>query len=196
MNGDRFIVISGSSGGGKSSLLAELAARGHRTVPEPGRRIVAEERAGDGRALPWVDGAAFALRAIAMAVDDHRASAGLTFFDRGLIDAMAAIDHLTGSAPAELAARYRYDRTVFFASPWPQIFVNDHDRRHDFAAASAEHDRLCRAYPQFGYDIVILPRDTIARRADFVLHAIADRLDPAIGGPPPGARGAEPGAYW
>jgi hypothetical protein len=49
----RFLVmISGYSGGGKSTLLAELARRGHATVPEPGRRILAEERAVDGRALP------------------------------------------------------------------------------------------------------------------------------------------------
>jgi predicted ATPase len=37
---DRFVVISGCSGGGKSTLLAELARRGYRTVEEPGRRIV------------------------------------------------------------------------------------------------------------------------------------------------------------
>ena len=40
---DRLVVISGCSGGGKSSLLAELQARGHRVVEEPGRRIIAEE---------------------------------------------------------------------------------------------------------------------------------------------------------
>jgi predicted ATPase len=37
---DRFVVISGCSGGGKSTLLAELARRGHAVVEEPGRRIV------------------------------------------------------------------------------------------------------------------------------------------------------------
>ena len=33
-------VISGCSGGGKSTLLMELARRGHAVVDEPGRRIV------------------------------------------------------------------------------------------------------------------------------------------------------------
>ena len=37
---DRFIILSGCSGGGKSTLLAELARRGFATVEEPGRRIV------------------------------------------------------------------------------------------------------------------------------------------------------------
>ena len=45
MSDDRFVIISGCSGGGKSTLLAELARRGYRVVEEPGRRIVAEELA-------------------------------------------------------------------------------------------------------------------------------------------------------
>ena len=40
---NRFIILSGCSGGGKSTLLAELARRGFATVEEPGRRIVIEE---------------------------------------------------------------------------------------------------------------------------------------------------------
>ena len=48
------VVISGCSGGGKSTLIAELSRRGFAVVSEPGRRIVAEELAGDGKSLPWV----------------------------------------------------------------------------------------------------------------------------------------------
>jgi predicted ATPase len=49
---DRFVVISGCSGGGKSTLLAELGRRGHTVIEEPGRRIVIEEMNGGGSALP------------------------------------------------------------------------------------------------------------------------------------------------
>ena len=59
---DRFVVISGCSSGGKSTLIAELGKRGHAAVEEPGRRIVKEELASGGSALPWVDRIAFALR--------------------------------------------------------------------------------------------------------------------------------------
>jgi predicted ATPase len=96
---DRFVVISGCSGGGKSTLLAELGRIGHAIVEEPGRRIVKEELKGEGSALPWLDQTAFARRAVAMALAD-RASAGAfdgwVFFDRGLIDASASLQHLTG----------------------------------------------------------------------------------------------------
>src|SRR5579871_994273 len=94
-----FVVISGCSGGGKSTLLAKLSRRGYTVVEEPGRRIVKEELESGGSALPWIDGAAFARRAIAMALAD-RASAGTpdswVFFDRGLIDAAVGLQHLTG----------------------------------------------------------------------------------------------------
>ena len=67
---DRFVVISGCSAGGKSTLLAELSRRGHAVVEEPGRRIVQEELQGEGLALPWVDPIAFARRAITMSLED------------------------------------------------------------------------------------------------------------------------------
>ena len=63
---DQFVVISGCAAGGKSTLLAEFARRGHAVVEEPGRRIVQEELQGEGLALPWVDPIAFARRAIAV----------------------------------------------------------------------------------------------------------------------------------
>jgi predicted ATPase len=75
MDINRSVVISGCSSGGKSTLLAELGRRGHATVEEPGRRIVKQELAGEGSALPWVNGAAFARRAIELAVADRRAAA-------------------------------------------------------------------------------------------------------------------------
>jgi predicted ATPase len=87
---NRFVVVSGCSGGGKSTLLAELGRRGHAVIEEPGRRIVKEELESGGRALPWVNGPAFARRATTMALADRAAAdarAGWVFFDRGLVDA-------------------------------------------------------------------------------------------------------------
>ena len=96
---DRFVVVSGCSSGGKSTLIAELGKRGHAVVDEPGRRIVKEELARGGSALPWADGVAFARRAMAIALADRagaRSLDGWVFFDRGLIDAAAALEHMTG----------------------------------------------------------------------------------------------------
>ena len=67
---NRLVVISGCSSGGKSTLLAELGRRGYAVVEEPGRRIVKDELAGDGLALPWLDATAFLRRAVTVALAD------------------------------------------------------------------------------------------------------------------------------
>ncbi|NMG41054.1 AAA family ATPase [Chelativorans sp. ZYF759] len=173
---DRFVTISGCSGGGKSTLVAELARRGHAVVAEPGRRIVREELAGDGTALPWIDGTAFARRAIAMALDDLEKAAaqpGLVFFDRGLVDAAAALEHLTGEPAIEAAARrHQTHRQVFMAPPWPEIYLSDAERPHGFEAAVAEYERLLAAYAALEHELVILPKVPVAERADFVLERV------------------------
>ena len=96
---NRFVIISGCSSGGKSTLLDELCRRGYAIVEEPGRRIVRGEMLCKGTALPWVDPTAFARRCIALALADRkqaRRQRGWVFFDRGLIDASVALQHLTG----------------------------------------------------------------------------------------------------
>ena len=162
---DRFIVISGCSSGGKSTLLTELGRRGYAVVEEPGRRIVRQELESDGSALPWADADAFLRRAIATSLED-RASAsalpGWVFFDRGLIDAVAGLQHLTGEpALAALATSHRYHRRVFVTPPWPEIFVNDRERRHSLESAMHEYFRMLDVYPLLGYEVVVLPKVTV-----------------------------------
>jgi predicted ATPase len=174
---DRFVILSGCSGGGKSSLLDELARRGHATVPEPGRRVVAEQLREGGTALPWVDAVGFLQRVLVLAQADHDAAhraKGRVFFDRGVIDATAGLYHLTGRPdPVEVARRYRHHRTVFLLPPWPEIHVIDAERRHGMDEAIAEYDRLAATYPALGYEVMLLPRVSIAERADIVLAARA-----------------------
>lgn len=169
----RFVVISGCSGGGKSTLLRELHRRGYAVIEEPGRRIVRQEQQGPGSALPWVDPVAFARRALSTALADRERACrlhGRVFFDRGAIDAAAAIEHLTGEAAlAAFAGSRRYNRRVFLAPPWPEIYATDPERHHGFEAAVAEYNRLLDVYPSLGYRVSILPRTGVAERADFVL---------------------------
>ncbi|MCA1869630.1 AAA family ATPase [Agrobacterium genomosp. 3] len=172
---DRFIILSGCSGGGKSTLLGELARRGFATVEEPGRRIVIEETRNNGTALPWIDMEAFARRAIAMALEDRQKAPpeGPIFFDRGLIDAASALRHINGDAFIEtLRDAHRYNRLVFLTPPWPEIYRGDSERKHDFDAAVEEYERLLRDYDALGYDTVVLPKSGIEERADFILTRI------------------------
>lgn len=171
---ENFVVISGCSGGGKSTLLESLKHRGHSVVEEPGRRIVKSEQANGGLALPWVDPVAFARRAVRVALQD-RASAGQgadwIFFDRCLVDAAAALQAMTGKPYlTRLGKRYRYNKNVFLAPPWLEIYKTDSERRHNFEEARNEYERLCEAFPRLGYTINILPKASTWDRADFILE--------------------------
>jgi predicted ATPase len=174
---ENFVTISGCSSGGKSTLLAEFRQRGFATIEEPGRRIVAEEIKCGGRALPWIDPVAFARRAIEVSLADRAiadASAPWVFFDRGLIDAAAALEHLTGESVVEsLGLAYRYNKRVFLSPPWPEIYTLDHERRHGLIEAVAEYNRLIDVYPALGYDVHVLPKVGVAERANWILATLA-----------------------
>ena len=174
-NSDRLIVISGCSGGGKSTLLKELARRGSATIEEQGRRIVRQETSARGSALPGVDMEAFARRAVAMSIQDrdHAPDAGGVFFDRGLIDAASALQAVCADGLLhKLKNNHRYNRRVFLTPPWPETYVSDGERQHDFAAAVAEYDRLVRDYRALDYETTVLPKVSVIERADLVLDML------------------------
>lgn len=170
------VVISGCSCGGKTTLLAELSRRGYEIVQEPGRRIVTEQLASGGEALPWRNAEAFATRAVETSLADlDRAShtAGWIFFDRGLVDAVAALSHLTGVPVSHiLGVQLSYHRQVFMTPPWPEIYVNDSERRHRLDDAIEEYERLVWVYPSLGYELTTLPKTSVEERADFMLEML------------------------
>lgn len=175
------IVITGCSGGGKSTLLAELAKSGEQVFEEPGRQIVKEQDLIGGPTLPWSDPAGFAelclsrsLHNIAHALRSRRRA----FFDRGIVDAYGSFEHLGLEAPAHFlraAEQVRYHQQVFVLPPWPEIFATDAERRHGFDAALAAHSDLVATYRRLGYTLIDVPRVETRARAEFVLAHLAHR---------------------
>lgn len=115
---------------------------------------------------------AFAKRALEIARADLKAASSAkdpVFFDRGLIDAAVALCHETGARLEEFVGNKRdYAKLVFLAPPWPEIFANDDMRRHDFASAVSEYERICRALEQLGYEMAELPKVSVAVRAAYL----------------------------
>lgn len=177
---NRFVVLSGCSGGGKSTLLEELRRCGHGIIEEPGRRIVQMELENGGAALPWNNLEAFARKAIQLATDDLKQAAsmpGLVFFDRGLIDAAVALQFIANE-PLAQSRRNRYYGTVFLVPPWQEIYVADGERRHSFAEAEDEFERLYIAYRELQYKVILLPKESTQARAQFVLAELATAFKP------------------
>jgi predicted ATPase len=108
-------------------------------------------------------------------LEDATARPAPCFFDRGIPDAIAyavrfGVDSREFVAAAGL---FRYATEVFILPPWPEIFVNDELRGATFEAYRRFHDQIIQAYADCGYTLVEVPRDTVERRADFVVASVA-----------------------
>ena len=178
------IVLTGGPGSGKTTLLHALASHGHATMPEAGRDVILQQQAGGGDALPWRNPARFAEAMIGHAVAAFHATDGArgpVFFDRGIGDVLGYLE-LVGLRDDAIAHRCRqaarsrrYHSQVFIAPFWPDIYVNDAERRQDLAEAEATCAVMARVWPALGYELVWLPKAPVAERVAFIMA----RLGPA-----------------
>lgn len=74
----------------------------------------------------------------------------------------------TGLLAWRAAMRCRYHRQVFIAPVWPEIYVNDAERKQDLEEAEATCAAMARIWPALGYELVWLPKAPVAARAAFI----------------------------
>lgn len=177
--GERLFVVTGGPGSGKSTLLEAAAEIGYRTVPESGRAIIKLQSAIGGRALHYVDSAVYAELMLDRDMQNHQFHAGtgkVTLFDRGVVD-LVGYARLTGIEEAEHFRRagelFRYNRKVFLAPPWRDIYVRDAQRQQDWGEAVHTYECIADAYAELGYDLVELPLAPLAERLAFLEDEIA-----------------------
>ena len=161
-------LITGCSGGGKSTLVQRLEALGHHVVHEPGLRVIHS-----GGPKPWENRLGFfdAVTAIAEAdLDKPLPQDAPTFFDRGLLDALSGRAHREKiPISALMPDPFPYDQPVFFAPPWPEIYEQTDDRPHTFEFALGEAERLRRDLDCLGITTLELPKLSVEERAQWML---------------------------
>ena len=181
MDTDRLFVLTGGPGSGKTTLIEALAATGIATSPEVGRAVIRAQLAAGGDALPWADQRAFADLMVVREVAAHQAAlAGgiVTVLDRGVPDVAGflRVSGLPVPVHVDAAARAcRYNPRVFIAPFWAEIFTDDAERKQSPDVAEATFAVMVDTYRFYGYDLVELPRASVADRVKF----IAERIGPA-----------------
>jgi len=172
-------VITGASGAGKSTIVAALSELGYATVPEAALDILREQKEHGGDMLPWVNRPAFMEEVFKRNVRNYQAAQSLkapVFFDRGIPECLAWLQ-LSGLAlePHHLAApaRYRYASTVFVTEPWPEVYVQDAERRASFEQATRSYAPTVNAYVEAGYSTCVIPKGSVQERVAFVLQQVA-----------------------
>lgn len=177
MDNHRFHVITGASGGGKSTLVAALKDLGYSTIPEAALAIMREQLERNGKILPSVDRAAFMEAVLTRSIQDLETAQSLrgpVFFDRGIPEWLRFLGS-SAKADAIAVARHRYAGTVFVAEPWPEIYVCDHYRRHSFERAAKSYAPAISAYIEAGYKTCVIPKASVQERVEFIVaHVEAD----------------------
>jgi predicted ATPase len=156
-----------------------LRRRGLRCADEVARQIIQQQVRDGGDALPWGDRERYCRLMLERSVAsyrEHAIEAGVTFFDRGIPDALcyARFEGLPIEEEIlEVCRSYRYAGRVFLAPPWQEIYVNDAERWQGFAEAVRTYELMVEAYADCGYEVVEIPRDTPVGRADFILRMMS-----------------------
>jgi predicted ATPase len=176
----RFHVITGASGGGKSTLVAALRDRGYSTIPEAALAIMREQLKCNGKVLPSVDRVAFMEAVLARSIKDYetaRSLKGPVFFDRGIPEWLRFLG--TSAQPNVIAAKQcRYADTVFVAEPWPEIYVCDHYRQHRYERAAESYEPTISAYIEAGYKTCVIPKVSVQERVEFILEQVETGAQP------------------
>ena len=180
---NKLIIISGCSGGGKSTLLSELNSNGYSVIHEVGREIVKEQLRSNGSITPWENLIDFCELLIQKSVAVyHQASAmtnlveRLVFFDRCFLEGVSYYQTLERNDARKydhLIHDLKFYPIVFITPPWREIYCQDDERKDSFEDAVAEYERLLKFYIQYDYQILEIPKVSVKERFRFVMSIIS-----------------------
>ncbi|MGB3537254.1 MAG: AAA family ATPase [Mesorhizobium sp.] len=175
---NRYFVLTGGPGSGKTTLIKALRAEGFATTEEAGRGVIREAMQSDEKALPWLDRERFAERMFEWELSSYRQAereTGVVFFDRGLPDTLGYLRLEGLPVPnwmEEQPWRLRYNGRVFVAPPWKEIFGPDEERRQSWEVAVRTYETMVYTYEDLGYTLTELPRVPVPDRVRFMLETL------------------------
>jgi predicted ATPase len=170
----RWLVITGASSSGKTTLIDLLAGQGFHTVPEPGRQFFERELA-KGRTIAEIrqDRAALTRQIYALWLEqESRLPVNqFSFLDRGLPDSLAFY-RFAGMDPSGILPDcflYRY-AAVFMLDRLP--YQQDGIRGGDDASAAYFESWMIRDYAALGYQLIRVPVLPPEERLKYILERV------------------------
>ena len=178
MRGNNCYIFTGGPGSGKTSVLHLLGKKGYSIIEESGRKIIQQQIAIKGVALPWDNQVKFRDIMLQYAIDDYLSieeSNNTVFFDRGIVDIIGYTQLIGGVVPDQLndlAKMYQYNETVFIFPPWEEIYTYDHERKQDYDEAIKTYHQMQSAYSKHHYNLIEVPKINVRSRVAFILKMV------------------------
>ncbi len=177
---DQFIkkvIIAGSSGSGKSTILNAFKEQGYNCFNEVSRDVIINEQVTGGDGMPWENMERFAKLVFNETLTRFQKQPESIFSDRSLIDTMAYLEFAEKPIFTELKNfdfnKY-YHHTVFFALPWSHIYVKDPQRLESFDYQWSLSNKLIEYYKIHNFKIVYLPFTSVELRVQFIINNLKD----------------------
>ncbi len=178
----RKIVITGGPSTGKTSVINALEKKGFWCLHEVIRTMTLEQKhlgsETEFKTNPIVsvaDPLAFNQMILKARLAQYEKAItfkeSIVFFDRGIPDVLAymdCFDQVYGAEFEDAARSNPYD-LIFLMPPWREIHVVDNERFESFEESLLVNTCLLNRYTALGYDVQIVPKNTVADRVDFIL---------------------------
>jgi predicted ATPase len=144
----RFSVLTGGPGSGKSTLIAALQRAGYAHSIEAGRGIIQDQLAIGGRALPWIDPGAFAELMLSWEMRSYRMARTLLVLSfstevcRMWVGYLRLLNRPVPPHIQRAAQLFCYNHVAFIAPPWEGIFRQDRERKQDYSEAVRTYEAM------------------------------------------------------
>ena len=169
-------IITGGPGSGKSTLLSKLSEQEHQCFEEISRIVIREQHQTGGNKVPWHNLSEFAeicFERMTLQLNECEPK-GKCFFDRGLPDIIAYVKRGGLPVPPKYFQKSdQYNKIVFLAPPWKEIFINDAERPESFEDAKEISIFLRHTYEELGFIVIELPKYSANKRAQFIVNYLS-----------------------
>ena len=172
------ILLIGSPGSGKTTILSELGKRGYACFQEVSREIILEAQGRGIDQLFLTNPDEFNEKLLSGRIEQFKACENLdenyAFIDRGLPDIIAYNEYInvpTDPKVIQVAKELIYD-FVFLFPAWADIFKNDNERYESFEEAIKIQENLMETYAKYGYEICEVPVGEISDRTNYILNVV------------------------
>jgi len=173
------ILITGTIGSGKTTLISEFEKDGFTVVHEQARRLIMEEQKKESAVLPWTNPLAFQTQLLDRHIQSEllwQEYEDVVFFDTGFLDSLTFIrmedPTLTPNEYVRAARFLNYD-LVFVLQPLAD-YVNDPQRPQSHEYAKKLHQMKFTVWQdEFKFRVVSVPDCGVENRKEFIRQQIA-----------------------